>query len=547
MCLTDFGLAKDFSGTGGFNSEEDDARALTVCGTQEYMAPEMLARKGYGRAADYWSLGCIAYEMLKGLPPFESKQGAKVLFQKIMTEKVKMPPGCSPEACKLLKGLLNRNVQNRFGAARSTMFEVGGVAGLKNAEFFKNIDWEKLLRKEIDPPAVFAVESDGDVTHFHEEFTKMALPRSVIEMSNTDYRPRKVDSDAFRGFSFIQDDFVLPERDHNELRTYWDGVAESDAESVSECASSKADAEDHTQLMLETTQQQNKKRPPRKRKKKPNAGDSVAATPGGSAYNTPFGSNVNTPAHSTVNTPEPSEAGDLPEENEAGAVAGDPPAPASSLDKKTPEIETAKVDASSLNPSRPKQEVSLKPASLTMPAVTHIAPVTPSKPLVKPDAWQSSTKSKKKNAVRNGANLPKTAFTTPTAPPGSGKWANSNTPQSHTIKKYHTPESAPSRPHPSKATATGANGWSTTPRKESQNAQQSPPPPPSAASPSSDWRQHTMSPSDARGRPFVKSPGMQPAWPSLGGSPAKPESSSKQPIASAKPTLTGAWAARGES
>ena len=66
MCLTDFGLAKDFSGTGGFNSEEDDARALTVCGTQEYMAPEMLARKGYGRAADYWSLGCIAYEMLKG-------------------------------------------------------------------------------------------------------------------------------------------------------------------------------------------------------------------------------------------------------------------------------------------------------------------------------------------------------------------------------------------------------------------------------------------------------------------------------------------------
>jgi len=76
VCLTDFGLAKDFSSTGGFVNEEDESRASTVCGTQEYMAPEMVARKGYGRAADFWSLGCIAYEMLSGLPPFTSKLGA---------------------------------------------------------------------------------------------------------------------------------------------------------------------------------------------------------------------------------------------------------------------------------------------------------------------------------------------------------------------------------------------------------------------------------------------------------------------------------------
>jgi serine/threonine protein kinase len=71
-------------------------------------APEMIARKGYGKAADFWSLGCIFYEMLQGNPPFQSKAGAKDLFRKIMTERVRMPTHASANACKVLKGLLNR-------------------------------------------------------------------------------------------------------------------------------------------------------------------------------------------------------------------------------------------------------------------------------------------------------------------------------------------------------------------------------------------------------------------------------------------------------
>ena len=164
LCLTDFGLAKDFTGNGG---EDDWAR--TLCGTMEYMAPEMVARKWYGKGADYWSLGCIAYEMMSGKPPFESKKGSKDLFRKIMSERVRMPDLISACACKLLKGLLNRDVNKRFGSSKGTFLEVGGVAALKQQTFFAGLDWGKLERKEIDPPEDFSVDNDEDLRHFHEE------------------------------------------------------------------------------------------------------------------------------------------------------------------------------------------------------------------------------------------------------------------------------------------------------------------------------------------------------------------------------------------
>ena len=144
-CLTDFGLAKDFTGSG----DNDDERARTLCGTQEYMAPEMVARKWYGKGADFWSLGCIAYEMLSGLPPFSmtKKGGAKELFKKIMNERIRMPDGATAAACKLLKGLLNRDVNKRLGAAKGTMFEIGGVGALKQQVIIIELDINVQIQK----------------------------------------------------------------------------------------------------------------------------------------------------------------------------------------------------------------------------------------------------------------------------------------------------------------------------------------------------------------------------------------------------------------
>jgi serine/threonine protein kinase len=292
VCLTDFGLAKDFSVEQGYWSEApetnadnnadrekgaqdvptgsngDEAeqepihRARTICGTTEYMAPEMIARKGYGKPADFWSLGCVAYEMLSGNTPFTSRKGDKDLMRKILCERIKMPTLITADAVKILKGLLNRNPQDRLGSAKGNMFNIGGVAGLKQMPFFKPLNWVKLEKKEIEPPAKFAVDSECDTQHFHEEFVSMTVPRSITEMASDEFQPRRCESDQFRGFSFIQSDFDLPERNGDEWDSYWNSTADPDCDSASECASGVfSDKDDETPVVTE-------KKPKKKKKKK---------------------------------------------------------------------------------------------------------------------------------------------------------------------------------------------------------------------------------------------------------------------------------------
>ena len=364
----------------------------------EYMSPEMIANKGYGRASDYWSLGCIAYEMLNGLPPFSSKQGSKELFRKIMSEKVKMPPGSTAAACKLLKGLLNRNAQARLGAARSTMFEVGGVAGLKSAPFFAKIDWDKLEQKELEPPYKLTVDHEHDLRHFHDEFTNMTLPRSVMDIATSSALPRRVDSSAFRGFSFIQEDFKLPERDEADIEKYWNSEADDDGESVSETASSKFEmgntATDASTTEEQQLQPEKKKRPPRKRKKKKGAAGSTAT------------------ASVATKSPVPSVQGDKLDSATDAATAPKATDPSSGESKTTDTKSTPTAAQTPTKTTPTLQPLAAKKAPSTTPNVTPVkantrAPAVQAaaKPKPEPESWNSvgSTKKQGRNNQKGPA------------------------------------------------------------------------------------------------------------------------------------------------
>ncbi|KAE8914694.1 Serine/threonine-protein kinase [Phytophthora fragariae] len=188
--LTDFGLAKEYV---------DGQELLTVCGTKEYMAPEMLLGKGYDSAVDWWSLGALAYEMLTGNPPFRSKNAAD-LQKKIISAKAQLPRWLSGEAHSLIKSLLERNVSKRLGGGKSSMFVMKGVQAIKRHSFFKRVDWEKMETLRVPPPKVPSVTDDVDTSNFDKEFTSMPasdlMCDAVIEEHNN----------LFRGFSFCRQD-----------------------------------------------------------------------------------------------------------------------------------------------------------------------------------------------------------------------------------------------------------------------------------------------------------------------------------------------------
>jgi len=155
--LTDFGLSKIMN-----NIEKD--KTYTVCGTPIYVAPEVLTGKGYNKLVDWWSLGVLLYEFLAGYSPY--KEARNKVDIKIYKKKLEQDPLISDTAFDLIKKLCEFDVTKRIGK---------NVEDIKNHEFFKDIDWVKLEKKQIKPPFKPKIRFEGDVGNFDTMFTDMSI------------------------------------------------------------------------------------------------------------------------------------------------------------------------------------------------------------------------------------------------------------------------------------------------------------------------------------------------------------------------------------
>ena len=479
-----------------------------------------------------------------------------------------MPIGSTAEACKLLKGLLNRNPDARWGAAKSKMFEVGGVAGLKQAAFFAKIDWKKLERKELEPPYILKVDNEHDLRNFHDEFTSMPLPRSVKEISMDNMPHRRVHSTSFRGFSFIQPDFKLPERNANDIETYWNSKPEDDGESDSDVASSKCDIGEG----VPEAEVEKKKRPPRKRnKKKKNNNNVETASTATSLASEQVLENPKEKADTTT----PALVAEQPVPAALSSKVLTEPPKATPLPKpKVEEWQSIESSAAKKNRGTPSQAppqttpfqagTNTRAAALRA-STTSWQPVTPQGTLQRP-----SPPVVQQTPNRLGW-APQRAAATP------GSWAARI--QTPTPSAASTPSSTRAEPRTpwataSKSTPPPAHSY----QRASFSSSQGVPSPSSdwrkhsspqvqramhrsvdeIPSPSSDWRKHTspqvqrvMHQSVPRSSPNKGAP----SWPSLNASPPAPGTGGKTEAASTqgawasatKNPLQGAWASKATS
>ncbi|TPX73530.1 hypothetical protein CcCBS67573_g05208 [Chytriomyces confervae] len=149
--VTDFGFAKHL--------EEDETH--TLCGTPDYLAPEVIQAKGYGKAVDWWALGILIYEMIAGHPPFFDDDPFR-LYEKIVACRLAFPPFMHPLAKDLIRRLLTPDLSRRYGNLRD------GALDIKMHPWFQGIDWDAMWELRMDAPYIPDVEGDGDTSHFDE-------------------------------------------------------------------------------------------------------------------------------------------------------------------------------------------------------------------------------------------------------------------------------------------------------------------------------------------------------------------------------------------
>nr|KAJ3418595.1 hypothetical protein HK105_008125 [Polyrhizophydium stewartii] len=131
--LADFGFAKHVPTT-----------TLSFCGTPDYMAPEIIVERPYGKAVDWWSLGVLIFELLSGKTPFRG-DSVKEIYLNVLDGEIQWTESLRDHARSIVSALLVHNPDLRLGSA-------GGASEIKAHTWFWGLDWAAIASRSLVPP-----------------------------------------------------------------------------------------------------------------------------------------------------------------------------------------------------------------------------------------------------------------------------------------------------------------------------------------------------------------------------------------------------------